>query len=864
MKRPFRLSQSFFTQSFLQIILAVLCIGFAIYFLRNEHLEPLMIKKILQLASIKWLGIGLIVTVFYLLLQGALYIFSFKTIGCNIGIKPSINLFLKRNFISTFLPAGTFTSLAFFENELDEYKLSKTQIRYGSFVFAFASMLSVFLVAIPAFALLLFNNQLRSIDLYGLFILIGVIVLLLLTGLGIKNRRGPIYRWIAKVNPTFISDLSEVQNQVFNKKQFINACLISLLIELTGVAHLYIAMMALGTDPSWESSFIGYVVMIIILSLSPFLKGLGAIEVSITYILRLYSKPTLTAAAITLLFRFFEFWIPFILGAIVLIFRKGNLLLRIFPALFLMLLGAVNLVSALTPADPERLHLLTDFLPLSVMEFSNIAVLLLGVIMIISSAFLLTGARNAWKLALIISTLSLIGNITKAIDYEEALVALTTISILIYTRKAYFVKHDIQFQLKSIHKIVIVISALVIYSVAGFYLLNTRHLGFNTTWSASLHYGLETILFLDYDLKPMTKMASYFVLSIQLGSATTIMYILYILFRPNRFDPEPDQEIDEAKYLVERFGNSALDYFKIYPDKRLFFNDAKDAFLSYSESRHYAMVLENPVAKDEQASRNLIQSFEDYTRERGLRTFYYRVGKDDLEFYHSLNKKSILLGQDAILDLETFNLNGNDKKSIRHSIKKVEQAGLRFNGYHEPLRAGLVQSLKAVSDEWLQIPGHSEAGFSQGVFIASKIKECTVLTVEDKEEKIFAFVNIIPSYTKGEATYDLIRHSKDAPNGTLDYLMIKMIEYFRDNEFKTLNLGMAPLAGAEEKTSLNEQVIRIYRDYFKQAARFKGLYEYKNKFGPRWENRYLIYDQLYDLVRLPRVLDDVSKKIVED
>ena len=138
------------------------------------------------------------------------------------------------------------------------------------------------------------------------------------------------------------------------------------------------------------------------------------------------------------------------------------------------------------------------------------------------------------------------------------------------------------------------------------------------------------------------------------------------------------------------------------------------------------------------------------------------------------------------------------------------------------------------------------------------MKKCTVLTVENSEAKILAFINLVPSYKTDEGTYDLIRQSNDSPNGVLDYLMIKMIEYFKDNGYKTLNLGMAPMAGIKGE-NVNEQIMNFYKENFKQASRLKGLFDYKNKFEPRWENRYLIYDQTFDLVRFPIVLRAVSQ-----
>jgi len=46
-------------------------------------------------------------------------------------------------------------------------------------------------------------------------------------------------------------------------------------------------------------------------------------------------------------------------------------------------------------------------------------VLLIGMILLVTAAFLIQGQRNAWILALILSILSLFGHLFKALDYEE-------------------------------------------------------------------------------------------------------------------------------------------------------------------------------------------------------------------------------------------------------------------------------------------------------------------------------------------------------------------------------------------------------------------------------------------------------------
>ena len=74
--------------------------------------------------------------------------------------------------------------------------------------------------------------------------------------------------------------------------------------------------------------------------------------------------------------------------------------------------------------------------------------------------------------------------------------------------------------------------------------------------------------------------------------------------------------------------------------------------------------------------------------------------------------------------------------------------------------AGLLQKIHAVSVEWQKERNYDELVFSQGIFDSSELKQQTLMTIEDAEEKILAFANIIPDYQPGDATYDLIRNAK--------------------------------------------------------------------------------------------------------
>jgi phosphatidylglycerol lysyltransferase len=212
-----------------------------------------------------------------------------------------------------------------------------------------------------------------------------------------------------------------------------------------------------------------------------------------------------------------------------------------------------------------------------------------------------------------------------------------------------------------------------------------------------------------------------------------------------------------------------------------------------------------------------------------------------------------------VVDLTTFSLEGGSRKSIRNALKKVSDQGFYTKIYTAPIKDGLLQKLKSVSDEWLEETEREEIVFSQGMFIWDELKNQTIITVENTEEKIVAFLNVIPDYVKGEGTYDLIRKTVDAPNGVIDFIMVALFNHLKEQNYTAVNLGFAPLSGLITPHNFTERSMRFAYEKIRSFSHYKGLRASKEKFSPVWHNKYLIYDQDYDLLQVPNALTKVIK-----
>lgn len=843
-----------------QSILTILSIAFGIWFINNERNEVAEVRQVLNAAQWELVLLGIGLTLLYIVLQGLMYVASFASIKHRIPLWSAIILFLKRNLISVFLPAGGVSSLAFFTGEIEEKGISKSQINFASTVYGFVGIFSVVLVAIPIFIYAMFSGNLGSGEWLALFSVILLIILFYFIYNSIL-KRGLIFQWIIRLFPSFEVLLEDIQNNRIERKQFLITLLYSVIIEFTGIAHLYVAMMALHYEPSLFAAFLGYIVSVVFLIVSPFLRGLGAIELSMVFILVRLGFSNVEAIATTLLYRFFEFWLPLLAGVVSFVIKINKLLMRVVPAILLFALGIVNIISVLTPAISERVHWLRDFLPVDAIIVSNYFVLVLGLFLLVTASFMLKGLKIAWWFALFLSAVSLIGNLTKAADYEEAIVALLVIIGLVLTRKDYYVQNNPRLRSVGIQTAILSILAVMVYSVVGFYYLDQRHFNIDFNFWQSVKYSLQNYFLVgSNDLVPVDRFAKKFLLSINVSGFLSLAFLTYTLIRPYFFRDTPtSEELERPKKLIREFGNSCLDYFKTYNDKMIFEPEGINAFISYRTAGNFAVVLEDPVAENEEQMRECIRLFDRFCYETGFKSFYYRVPESSLSIYKSLKKKVMFIGQEGVVDLNQFSLEGGARKSIRNAISKVKDRGYKTQIHTPPIKDGLLQKIKSVSDEWLEETDRSEIVFSQGMFIWAELKQLTLITVENNEEKIVAFLNIIPDLVNGEGTYDLIRKTTDAPNGVMDFILIELFNYLKSQNYSTCNLGFAPMSGLDDPHTFSEKSMKFAYEKIRGFAQYKGLREYKEKFVTDWYNKYLIYEHDFDLLQIPTALIKVIK-----
>lgn len=840
-------------------ILAVVILLLAFVFFRSERHELVSIGPQLSNSDPVWICTGIFLSLVYIFLQGLMYVTSFKSVGMNIKISDAVGLFLKRNFLSVFLPAGGVSSLAYLPRNIRILGYKSSKIHQASAIYGFVGLLTVLIVGIPLLMYAVSINKNLGNSWSGILIL--CILLFVTYGIFVSFRkRNGLYRFVEKRFPKLISSSEEIFSSEVDKKHFWYTVAVSVIIEFCGVFHLLIAMYAFGVRDSFSAAAISYVISVLLMIVSPFLRGLGAVEFSLTYILSNFGYQHSEGLGITLLYRFFEFWLPMLLGIAAFLWSGRKLFARLLPVIMIFLLGIINILSVITPALADRLRLVKNYLSLDFIHLSKMLTLIAGVLLLVTSANLFKGTKRAWYFAVALAITSIIFNVAKALDYEEALFALFTLGLLLYSRKEYTFKTNRISLQRGFGWFIGIFTAIFIFNYLAFYFISKSHFGIDFTKQQSLYYTLHTfLLFKDSGLVPYTGFAKDFQkLNYILGVLSWLM-LIFSFYKTNKYNGQNDTENhDDAENLVKEYGISSLDYFKLTWDKQFFFAENRDGFLSYRTANGFAVVLEDPVCAERDKT-NLIDAFETYCRNHSLKTAYYRVGESSLIYFDPFRKQKLFIGQDAILDAENFSLTGKERKSLRNGLNTLQKSGYITEIKYAPLDQEVMDQAERVSAEWLKEFDKKEIVFAEGMFDREVLKNQDMITISDPEGNCVAFLNIIPYCAPDECSYDMIRKTENAPNGSTDALIVQLIDYAKAKNLKFINMGMTPMAGLTEPNNTAEEVLKFAYQRVGSFKHYQTLRNFKEKYADLWENKYLVYDNDLDLLQLPAVLNKIMK-----
>ncbi len=870
-----------------RLILWVLIIGF-IWIIISRFTEIQKLAQTVMQGKWEWIAIAVLLQILYYIIFTYSYKSAFNTVDVESKVRNLLPVMLGSIFVNVVAPSGGAAGVALFVDDAAQRNQSASKASVGLLLQLIADFSSFTLILIVGMAYLFVQHDLKLYEIITAAVLLAITIgLSVIISLGLINQALPhrLMLWLQtsatkialklKRDPWLSDDWAQKNAAEFTEaslaiarhpQRLARTVFAALTAHMVDITCLFVLFLAFGYPITFGPLVAGYAMGILfwVVSITP--QGIGIVEGMMTLVFTSLGVPANIATIVSLVFRGLSFWLPMALGFILLqriqTFRfddraqAENWKVRI-VAIFTAMMGMISILSAVTPSLMSRISKLEEYIPLMVRHGGHLTAAMTGFGLVILAGGLWRRKHVAWLLTLIALGISILSHLVKGLDYEEAILA-SLLAIWLFTlRREFHAKSDTPSIRQGITALFSALVFTLFYGTIGFFLLD-RHFSVNFDLRAALTQTVVMFTqFFDPGLEPLTRFGKFFSNSIYIIAGLSLLYALLMLIRPVLVrKPASEVEREQAAEIVKAFGRSSLARVVLFPDKSYFFTPG-GSVIGYTAKGHAAVALGDPIGPTQDLPAAIV-AYQNFCSKNDWQPAFYQTHAGTVQHYQKASFSVTCIGHEAIVDLETFTLEGHANKALRSAVNRLNKLGYRAVFYQPPLTNELLSTFRSISDEWLSLVHGAEKRFSLGWFEDDYIRNSPIASVYTPAGEIVAFSNLMPEYQINEITIDLMRHRKGIENGTMDFLFVQLFSWAKEQGYATFNLGLSSLSGVGEKSddpSLEKFLHYIY-EHINQFYNFKGLHEFKEKFHPTWSPRYIAYP---GVTSLPAVWATMSR-----
>jgi phosphatidylglycerol lysyltransferase len=654
----------------------------------------------LRTAKLQWLIALLLFAILTQALNGLKLQFLMRRLGCTVPYPEVASAQLQRQMILTVVPVGSAPSAVLFARRFARFGATTPIMLTALMLFSLLGHGSFVAVLIPVFAWLAITGSLSTTVLIAGVAL--VVAVLVVSGVGLTTlRRGAIPAWAQRRLPQRVTGfIDEAIATGVPPRGLAAPFAIAVSVDLLGIGMLWTALRSLDAPSSLEIAAGGYVIGTLFLMIAPLFQGIGIVEITMAIALERLGVPTAQAFGATLLYRVGEVWIPLAVGIAIQIRAQEQLrrLPRNLPALMTGATGLLSVLSVMRPTIPARFNRIEDYAFFDPHDVSRTFSLVAGALLIALSLALLRRRMVAWWCAVGLLSFLIVSHLFKRHDQIVAVIAGVNLAVLLITRRRFRVRSDVPTMRRGVALFFGSLAFALAYGTLGFWLLDRREFNIDFSIGRSLEETLSLFFNLGgTDLDPHTRYADWFIDSVSVVGAISLFAALVSLLRPVvwRRRTLPHERV-EAEALINQYGRSSLDEFKVSSDKIYFFGSDRRSVICYGVRGAVAVALGDPVAPGEAAFQGVVAEFLDFCDANAWRAAFHQVGPEHLEAYREADLDVLKVGEDAIVDLTTWSLSGHAMKPFRAVINRLTREGYTVCRHDPPLPDPLIAELRAV------------------------------------------------------------------------------------------------------------------------------------------------------------------------
>lgn len=479
--------------------------------------------------------------------------------------------------------------------------------------------------------------------------------------------------------------------------------------------------------------------------------------------------------------------------------------------------------AALIPATSESAEVAEALFPLAFVEGSALLSSALGAALILIAFGLIRRNRGAYWIACAAMAVSAVVALFHGVDIERAVALGTLLLIFLPFRQEFKRRTRLSHAAMTPAWVILVASVIVAFGFVLFFSFKSTPYAHDLWWQFAL------------DERAPRALRAGLLASLVIGLTTLVLLLRAPRFLPTR----PDAfSLAQAAKIADAADHPDAG-FALTGDKSLIFSDDGAAFVMFGVAGRSWIAFGGPIGPADAAGEAAL-AFVEAARREGARAAFYEIGEQDvplmLEFGFSLFK----MGEEAVVDLGTFSLDGPARKKLRAAHARAKRDGLSLEISAPPHSMDLMAELKGISDDWLHDKHAKEKSFSVGRFAPDWLNRWPIALIRHGGRTV-AFSNILRTTRGGTATIDLMRHAAAAPAGTMEFLFTELMLVLKAEGVRAFSLGMAPLSGLDPDRShrIWDRFGAIIFQHGGNFYNFQGLRAFKDKFDPAWRVRYM-------------------------
>jgi lysylphosphatidylglycerol synthetase-like protein (DUF2156 family) len=305
-----------------------------------------------------------------------------------------------------------------------------------------------------------------------------------------------------------------------------------------------------------------------------------------------------------------------------------------------------------------------------------------------------------------------------------------------------------------------------------------------------------------------------------------------------------------ARDIVRRHGRGTLDYFALRDDKQFFF--FRDSLVAYAVYGGVALISPDPIGPDAERT-EVFNAFRTYCEARGWTIAVMGAGADWLSTYHAAGMHYLYLGDEAIVECQTFSLEGGKMKGLRQACTRLARRGYTVE-YFDPADINPAQVSGVLDLISMLRRGEGERGFSMmlGRLFDPKDKGLLLTLVYGPDGRPAAACQFVPSPAIHGYSLDLMRRDPgEHPNGLIDFALCSTIAHLKEQGAQGLSLNFAAFRSVLDGERGEGTFTRVERWTLKRLSGIlpiESLWLFNAKFHPRWLPRYIVYPAVESFV----------------